>query len=170
MSRAKPGRSLTKADAAGERHDGFRALGVAVSKLAAPIVVKRGGGVLVRLKADWPAIIGPDWAMTAWPAALGRNGVLKLRTLPSAAIELQHCAPLLIERINLYFGRAAVTRLVLVQSTFPVVAEAPGLVACSLVSGDVRALEPDARLSGIADPGLRAALGRLANAVSAAGG
>jgi hypothetical protein len=124
MSAAKRQGSLTGPDAGGERRErerqpGFHAIGLAVSRLAAPVVAKRGGGVLMRLKADWAAIVGPEWAFLAWPVALGRDGVLKLRTIPTAAIELQHRAPLLIERINLFFGRSAVTRLVLVQGFSP---------------------------------------------------
>ena len=38
---------------------------------------------------------------------------------PAAALELQHRAPLLIERVNLFFGRPAVTRLILVQGPLP---------------------------------------------------
>ena len=125
MSAADRQRSLAGAPAGGERRGefrgdgerrpGFRAVGVAVSKLAQPIGGKRGGGTLVRLKTDWPAIVGAEWAAVAWPVSLGRDSVLKLRTAPVAALELQHRAPLLIERINLYFGRPAVIRLVLVQ-------------------------------------------------------
>jgi hypothetical protein len=172
MSAARRRGSLTGpvADSEGrerERQPGFRAVGLAVSKLAAPIVAKRGGGVLVRLKADWSAIVGPDWAVMAWPAALGRDGVLKLLTIPAAAIELQHRAPLMIERINLYFGRPAVTRLVLVQG-FPARAPEPArLVAGSLAAGEAAAL--DGRLAEIADPELRAALARFGTAVAAVG-
>src|SRR5438132_1413189 len=94
---------------------GFRAVGVAVSNLAAPILAKRGGGMLVRLKSHWLAIVGPDWAGATWPRALGRDGVLKLNAASFAALELQHSAPLLIDRINLFFGRPVVTRLAFVQ-------------------------------------------------------
>src|SRR5439155_19766717 len=101
------------------RRQGFRAVGVAVSKLAAPIVTKRGGGVLVRLKAEWAAIVGAEWAAVTWPRALGRDGVLKLNVASLAALELQHRTPLLIERINLFFGRSVVSRLALVQGALP---------------------------------------------------
>ncbi len=134
------------------------------SKLAAPIVAKRGGGILVRLKADWLAIVGPEWAVAAWPAALGRDGALKLRTAPAAALELQHRAPLLIERINLYFGRRAVTRLVLVQGALPRIPEPVGPIRPWLAASEAEAL--DRRVADIADPELRAALVRLGRAVS----
>ncbi len=173
MSAAKRRASLIGPDADGERRErerqpGFRAVGLAASKVAAPVVARRGGGVLVRLKAEWAAIVGPEWALVCWPAALGRDGVLKLRTVPAAALELQHRAPLVIERINLFFGRSAVTRLVLVQG-FSLRDPAPGRPApCSLAAGEAEAL--DRRLSEITDPELRAALARLGKAVIAVGG
>jgi hypothetical protein len=168
MSAAKRRRSLAGPDVDSERRErerqlGFRAVGLAVSKLAAPIVAKRGGGFLVRLKAEWATIVAPDWAVVAWPAALGRDGALKLRAVPAAALELQHRAPLLIERINLYFGRAAVTRLVLVQGTLPGTPEPRRRAVRFLNAGEAQAL--DRRLSQIADPQLRAALARLGTAV-----
>jgi hypothetical protein len=144
---------------------GFRAVGVAVSKLTVPIVARRGGGILVRLKAEWAAIVGRDWAEVSWPATLGRDGVLKLRAAPGAALELQHRAPLIIERINLFFGRAAVTRLALVQGPLPLASGGAGRsVIPPLSEGEAKAL--DRRLSEIADPDLRAALAQLGRAVS----
>ena len=155
--------SLTGPAPGSERRQGFRAVGAAVSKLAAPIVAKRGGGILVRLKADWGAIIGPDWGAVTWPTALGRDGVLKLRTASGAALELQHRAPLLIERINLFFGRRAITRLALVQGPLPLTSPPTGPFLRPLGPDEVKALHE--RLSDITDPELRDALGRLGRAV-----
>ncbi len=137
-----------------------------MSKLAQPVIGKRGGGVLIRLKADWPAIVGADWAAQAWPTALARDGVLKLRTASAAALELQHRAPLLIERINLYFGRSVVTRLALVQGSLPCPEPPSARPLEPLAAGEAEAL--DRRLAVVADPELRAALGRLGRAVIAA--
>jgi hypothetical protein len=141
-----------------ERNRGFQAVGVAVSKLATSIVRKRGGGILVRLKTEWTAIIGADWAAVTWPSGLGRDGALKLHTAPMAALELQHRAPFLIDRINIFFGRPVVTRLVLVQGPLPHDSPPSSAPARSLVAGEVDAL--DERISGIADRELRAALAR----------
>jgi hypothetical protein len=146
-----------------EHHKSFRALGVAVSKLVAPIVAKRGGAYLVRLKAEWAVIIGPDWAAVTWPVVLGRDGALKLRAASVAALELQHRAPLMIERINLFFGRSVVTRLLFVQGPLPL--DSPPRAA-ALPAPPARDVEASIKqLSGIADPGLRAALARLGCAV-----
>jgi hypothetical protein len=138
-----------------ERGHGFRTVGVAVSKLAAPVVAKRGGGILVRLKAHW--------ACVTWPTGLGRDGALKLCAASGAALELQHCAPLLIERINLFFGRSVISRLALVQG-LPAPASSPaGLPPRRLAPAEERVL--DEQLAVIAEPQLREALARLGEAV-----
>jgi hypothetical protein len=166
MGKTTPRRGAAKVTGAtAERqHRGFRAVGVAVSKLTVPIVARRGGGVLVRLKAEWAVIVGPDWSEVSWPATLGRDGVLKLRAALGAALELQHRAPLIIERINLFFGRAVVTRLALVQGPLPLASGARRPVIPPLSEREAKAL--DKRLSEIADPDLRAALAQLGRAVS----
>jgi hypothetical protein len=165
MSGAKQARSLTGQEPASERGHGFRAVGVAVSKLGAPIAGKRGGGLLVRLKADWPAIVGTEWAAVSWPTAVARDGGLKLRTIAAAALELQHRAPLLIERVNGFLGRTAVTRLIFVQGSLPLRAAPSSLSPQPLTFGEIAAL--DERLSTIAHPELRNALARLGRAVIA---
>ena len=142
---------------------GFRAVGVAVSKLAAPIVAKRGGGILARLKAEWHAIVSPDWAAVTWPAALSRDGVLKLHAASGVALELQHRTPLLIERINLFFGRAVISRLALLQGPLPLPQPPTRPALRPLAPGEVRAL--DEQLSDVAEPELRDALARLGKAV-----
>jgi len=100
----------------------MRAAGIAVARVAAPIVARRGGGVLGRLKAEWAAVVGAELAALTWPESLGRDGALKLRVASHLAVELQHRAPLVIERINQFFGRGVVTRLVLVQGPLPLAA------------------------------------------------
>jgi hypothetical protein len=155
--------SLTAPVRESQRRQSFQALGVAVSKLAAPIIAKRGGAILVRLKAEWAAIIGAEWAALTWPHSLGRDGALKLRVVPSAALELQHRTPLLIERINFFFGRSVVSRLSLVQGPMPLDSASYKPGETTLAPSEVEGL--DERLSGIADPALRAALGKLGHAI-----
>src|SRR5712691_815753 len=116
---------VTGAPAESERRPGMRAAGIAAARLAAPIVAHRGGGVLGRLKAEWTAVVGAELAATTWPEALGRDGALKLRVASNIALDLQHRAPLVIERINRFFGHAAVARLVLVQGPLPLPAPSP---------------------------------------------
>jgi hypothetical protein len=164
MDAADLRRNLAPAPRAGEpRGGGFRAVGVAVAKLAAPIAVKRGGGRLGRLKSAWAAIAGADWAAVAWPSALGRDGALKLSVVPAAALELQHRGPLLIERVNLFFGGAVVTRLVLVQGLLPQASIPAAPPPRPLNADEASALEH--ALRAVADPALRTALAGLGRAV-----
>jgi len=124
-----------------ERRHGFRAIGVAASKLIIPIIKKRGGGILVRLKAEWATIVGPAWADVTWPSALGRDGVLKLRVISGAALEVQHRAPLLIERINGFFGRPVITRLAIVQGPLPLASSPDGPSLRPLMANETKALD-----------------------------
>jgi len=150
--------TVSGATAESERRPGLRPLGGAVARLARPIVAK-GGGLLARLKADWPAIVGKELAAATWPSALGRDGVLKLRVAAGQALEIQHRAPLLIERINLFLGREALTRIVLVQGPLPLPPRRPQPAIPQLSAAETRAL--DDQLAPVSDPELRDALARL---------
>jgi hypothetical protein len=137
---------------------------MATSRLAGAIAARHGGGVLARLKADWPAIVGTELAAATWPQALGRDGVLKLRVAATIALELQHRAPLLIERINVYLGRPAISRLVLVQGPLPLPTSPGPAPPPPLAAEDAQAIER--QLATIADPELRDALIRLGKNVA----
>jgi hypothetical protein len=149
----------------GERRPGLRALGEAVARIGAPIAA-RGTGTLARVKSDWPAIVGAELAAATWPAGLSRDGALKLRTTGDRAIEIQHNAPMLIDRVNLFLGRKAVARIVLVQGPL-LVPQQPRPASLPQIRGEeTRTIEN--RLIGVADPELRAALLRLGRSVWAA--
>jgi hypothetical protein len=155
--------TLSVAGAERERRPGLRAIGLAASRLAAPIVALRGG-VLARLKAEWPAVVGAELAEATWPDRLSRDGVLRLRVAGTLAPDLQHRAPLLIERINLYFGRAAISRLVLMQAPLPLPSAPARRVLPPLPPNEAESL--DRQLDAVADPELRAALARLGRLVA----
>jgi hypothetical protein len=152
----------------GLRQGGLRAAGIAAARLAGPIVARHGGGVIGRLKTKWAAVVGAELGPTTWPLALGRDGALKLRVASSVALDLQHRAPLVIERINLFFGRTLVARLVLVQGPLPLTTRPLPAPPVPLAAEEAKAL--DARLGQIADPELRAALAGLGNLVLAGKG
>jgi hypothetical protein len=156
--------TLPGAGGENERRPGLRPVGVAASRLAGPIVARHGGGVLARLKADWPAIVGAEIATATWPQALGRDGVLKLRVAAAIAVELQHRAPLLIERINLYLGRPAISRLVLVQGPLPLAPPTRPEPTSRLTDQEAEAIER--QIAAIDDSELRAALARLGKSVA----
>ena len=155
--------SLPLADSAGERRPGFRAAGASLARVVAPIVARHGGGILARLKAEWTAIVGPDIAAATWPEALVRGGTLKLRVAPGKALEIQHRTPLVVERINLFFGRDAVTRLALMQGPLPLPAPARFRHERPLQAREAAAL--DTQLATVASPELRDALARLGRRV-----
>ncbi|PCI34302.1 MAG: hypothetical protein COB54_00470 [Alphaproteobacteria bacterium] len=66
----------------------------------------------------WPHIVGPALADCSLPERLTfpqddkRGGTLYIRVQGSMALELQHFEPMVIERINSYYGYQAVERLV----------------------------------------------------------
>ena len=162
--RERETRRVVAALSNGERRSGLRPAGEAASRVAAPIVARGGGGVLVRLKAEWSAVAGAELAAQTWPEKLGRDGALKLRVAPGFALDLQHRASLVIDRINFFFGRAAVTRLVLVQGTLPLAelgqGASPSRPPASPPTGDAAGML-DSRLAEVDDPELRAALAGL---------
>jgi hypothetical protein len=158
-------KSLTRTNDAGERRPGFRAAGASLSRIVGPIVARHSGGVLARLKSEWTAIVGPNIAAASWPEALTRDGTLKLRVTPGKALELQHRTPPVIERVNLFFGRNAITRLALVQGPLPLAAPTPAPQVRPLRAAEAAAL--DRQLADIASPELRDALDRLGRRVIA---
>jgi hypothetical protein len=160
----QPSASLTGSGPERERRPGLHPAGTAAARLAGAIVARRGGGILARAKAQWTAIVGAELAALTWPEALGPTGVLKLRVVPGRGLELQHRAPLVIERINAYFGRQVAVRLALVQGNLPL-APPPEARQRPVSAEDAAAV--DRQLVRIADSDLRGALTRLGQAVLA---
>jgi len=123
------------------------------------IVGERLGAASRPVKVEWPRRrVGEEGR--AQPATL------VVRVESAFAIELQHTAPVLVERINAVYGWRCIGKLVLKQG--PVGREArrpkplpalPGAEACRRVAAATRAVE---------DEGLRGALERLGHAVAAA--
>ncbi len=153
-----------------KRHGSMRALAGEVAKVAGPVLGKRGFAA-AQLVTHWETVVGAEWARKLGPERLdfprgARNGgTLRLRCAPGAALEAQHALPLLLERINGFFGYGAVERLAFVQgpplnSARKIKAPAP------LPPADQAAL--DHRLGAVEDPDLREALRRLGEAVMAA--
>ena len=71
----------------------------------------------------------------------------------------------LIDRINQYFGRAAVSRLVLVQAPLPLLSAPARAAPPALPANEAQSL--DRQLDAVADPELRAALARLGRLIAA---
>ena len=157
-----------------ERGRGARALAALLPKLAAPAMRKRGF-TETALLTRWGDIVGPGLAADAMPDRLafprGRNSgaSLHVRVAGAAALELQHLAPQIIERINVFFGYPAVARLALVQGPIAQPPARPETASPVPVTAD-RAEAIDQAAADIADPALRTAVAGLGRAVAGAGG
>ena len=155
-----------------ERDRGARALAALLPKLAEPAMRKRGF-TEAALITRWADIVGPALAGDAVPDRLafprGRNSgaTLHVRVAGSAAVELQHLAPQIIERINTFFGYAAVSRLALVQGPVTPPPARAEVEAPAPVPSE-RAAAIDREAADIADPDLRAAVAALGRAVAGA--
>ena len=149
----------------------MRALAAAVAKVAKPALGRRGLAA-GRVVADWPEIVGAELAGQCLPERLisggaGHGGVLHIRVAGPLATELQHLEPLVIEKINTYFGYRAVERLRLIQGPMPNRPPRPAPAPTrEAAMGEAGRAEIDARLGTMADGALRAALGRLGRAVA----
>lgn len=155
------------------RGRGTRALGEAVAALTQPVIARRGfaRGALV---AEWPAIVGERLAgnsvpeRIAYPPKRSSDGTLHLRVASgSLAMELQHLEPILIEKINAYFGHRAVARVRLTQGPMPtpMPARAAERPQPPQHLSDRQEADLDARLAGIDEPSLRGVLASLGRAV-----
>ncbi len=93
-------------------------------KLAAP-ALRRYGFVQDALVARWPEIVGERFAEVSLPVRLGftpesrTGGTLTIRIEGPMATQFQHAENLVIERVNQFFGYAAVARLKLMQGPVP---------------------------------------------------
>ncbi len=131
---------------------------------------KRQGFASAELVTRWTDIVGPEIAAHAeplkvqWPRAVGNKapepGTLVLRVDGPTAIEIQHLANVILERVNRFFGWQAVDRLALRQAPLSwrgkKAAKVPDPEAAAHIA---------ATLHEIGDDELRDALARLGAAV-----
>ncbi|WP_193367357.1 DUF721 domain-containing protein [Pelagibius marinus] len=145
---------------------GLRALGSSLTAVTKRAFARRGltGADLAR---QWPAIVGRDLAAQCRPRQLrfpkageAVDGRLTLRVAPGWALEVQHLEPLMLERINGYFGYRAVTRLVLQQGPLPPLRDAGAERRRQTREAPPARLDESLaeKLSTVEDPELRAAL------------
>lgn len=149
------------------RENGFRAIGGLAQKLTSGIARDgaKGGrsNALVRLKADWPAVVGPDLARTTRPDALlaGRGAragkALRLKVSGAAALEVQHRSGQIVERVNAYFGHKMIDDVRIVQGVISAPRAAPKVQRPDPVIEQ----EVAGRTASVEDPELRAVLTRL---------
>lgn len=95
------------------RFNGPRGIAGLVPALTRPAFRKRAPAT-AQLLSDWAIIVGPAIASVSAPKKL-LAGSLAIACTGPIAMELQHLAPELLQRINSHFGQAIVTRLRFVQ-------------------------------------------------------
>ena len=128
---------------------------------------RRFGFVQSSVVTRWAEIVGDRYARVSAPESIRfpygerANGTLTLTVAGAHATMMQHITPEIVERVNRFFGYAAVAKLVIRQGD---------------VKRDVRVLPPAVRpvshelgesLRTIADPELKAVLASLAAGVEA---
>ncbi len=149
-----------------------------VGPLLGPALASQGftGSDIV---ASWPEIVGERLAAASrpikveWPRRRGgpetigrpEPATLVVRVTGAFALEIQHSAPLILERINAVYGWRCVGRLVLKQG--PVASRPTPRRAAAASEGDRRRVA--AAVSGLDAEPLRRALERLGCAMAAAG-
>ncbi len=152
-----------------KRGGGPRALGHSLAKVTRAIFGKRGFADGAILK-DWPTIAGEHLARHSlperviFPRGSRAGGTLHLRIdNGSMATELQHLEPLLIERINGYFGFGAIKNLKITQGPLPETGGKPARARRRLDGDDQEDLARS--LISVDDAELRQALEALGRAV-----
>ena len=137
-------------------------------KVARPVLGRHGlaaGGIV----ADWPSIVGAQLAECSVPMRLAfppgerSAGTLHLRVQGSLALELQHLEPVVLERINGYFGYRAVVRLRIQQGPVP----RPVRRKVPVAAGSPDDPAVDALVGSIGDEELRRRLGQFGRALKA---
>ena len=130
---------------------------------------RRFGFVQSSIVSRWPEIVGERYASVSSPESIrfppGKRseGVLNLVVEGAHAPMMQHVAPVIAERVNLFFGYKAVARVAFRQGMVQIArtkarAAPPSLRPIPAAMGD--------SLRGIGDPELRACLESLARSVA----
>ena len=138
-------------------------------------VFARYGFAYAGVLSEWSAIVGEELGRVSvperirWPRSTGSasdgrksGGTIVVRVAEGRALEFQHLAPRLIERINRYYGFEAVAGVKVVQGTVA----APASQSPSAPCPDIRREAVSQRVAAIDDDRLRAALLRLGTSVS----
>jgi hypothetical protein len=132
---------------------------------------RRFGFVQSSIVSRWSEIVGERYAKVScpesirFPAGKKAGGCLTLLVDGAHAPLIQHLTPVIVERVNRFFGYAAVNRIVFRQGRPPAPASRPQ-------RPDLRPVPKDLGegLREIADPELRACLESLAAQIAASSG
>ena len=132
---------------------------------------RRFGFVQSSIVSRWSEIVGERYAKVSSPESIrfptGRKagGALTLLVEGAHAPLIQHLAPIIIERVNRFFGHRAVDRVIFKQGRMPEPAAKPTRPELRPVPKEL-----GEGLREIVDPELRACLESLASQIAASSG
>jgi len=145
-------------------------VGALLPGIVEPTLAARGLGQM-SLIADWPAIVGADVARYAqpmqiqWPPRGARQdpaatapATLVLRIDPAFALEAQHAAPMIVQRVNAHLGWRCIGRIAFRQGPL---APRRAPHRAPPAPSDAARQQAAALAAPIADEELRLALARL---------
>lgn len=96
-----------------------------IPKLIKPIIQQKGGAT-AGLLSKWPDIIGQDLSLftrpgkITYPKRVLGAGTLQIDVDPRVALEVSHMTPVLLDRINTYYGYPAIKKLKINSKPFSV--------------------------------------------------
>jgi hypothetical protein len=167
MAKTRVGKSRDK-DA--PRHGRARATGELIGN-AGGLAFRRFGFIQSSVVSRWPEIVGERYARVSspesirFPAGKKSGGVLNIVVQGAHAPLMQHLAPMIVERVNRFFGYSAVAKLAFRQGAPLARGEAPKRPQLAPVPKEL-----GEGLREIADPELRACLEALAGRIEASDG
>ena len=138
---------------------------------AGDLSFRRFGFVQGSIVSRWAEIVGERYAKVSspesirFPAGKKAGGVLTLLVDGAHAPLIQHLTPMIVERVNRFFGYAAINRIVFRQGKPPAPPAAPPRPQLRPVPKEL-----GEGLREIADPELRACLESLASRIAASSG
>lgn len=174
---AKPAKPATAAEKKAEAEQqppkrSYRARGLAdlMSDLTKGPFRKRGFAQR-EIVTRWPEIVGPLLGRHSLPERIrfardqNEDATLVVRAASGFATELQHLEPMVIARINGYFGFRAIGRLSIIQAPLPQPKRRTPQPARTLTAEEESRIASQA--ARLHDPDLGGALKRLGEAVQA---
>lgn len=133
------------------------------------VAFRRFGFVQSSVVSRWSEIVGAKYAQISAPESIrfppGKraDGVLTLMVSGAHAPMMQHVGPTIIERVNRFFGYAAIAKVTIRQGSMPAPKPRPATLAEVAIP-----VELGDSLRTVADPELKAVLESLARGVAAA--
>ncbi len=160
----------SRAPEGGTRGRGARAVADMLPQVGGA-AFRRFGFVQSAVVSRWGEIVGPKYAEVSapesirFPAGKRSGGVLTLTVVSAHGPMMQHVAPTIIERVNLFFGYPAIIRVAIRSRAMAVPKPRPAPPSLRPMP-----VELGESLRGIVDPELRECRAALAGAVAATQG